>query len=231
MIELASEPFDPANGVLFDFSGTLFHLTPRPQWFDGLDLDAALVVEVLTSPTTFEHLPDDLADDWERRDLDPAIHHRVYLAALRAALPGVPDPLLETIYARLPAAASWEPYPDTLAALRELRAGGVPVGVVSNIPFDIRDVFRRNEMAELVDAFVLSYEEGVMKPDPAIFLAACDRIGTEPERTLMIGDSEAADGGARGAGLGFAMVERIPPADRPHALISALAEHGLAGET
>jgi HAD superfamily hydrolase (TIGR01493 family) len=213
------------RGVLFDFSGTLFHLEPGDDWFDGLALDAALVTEVLTSPASSGYLPAELTGDWERRDLDPVVHRRVYLAALRAALPAAPAPVLETVYQRVPDPGSWTPYPDTLAVLRGLRAAGIPTGVVSNIPWDIRDVFRRNEMAELVDEFVLSCEEGVMKPDPAIFLTACRRIGTSPQATLMIGDSEYADGGATQVGCGFAMVERIPPALRPRALISALSDH------
>ncbi|HET9139684.1 HAD family hydrolase [Actinophytocola sp.] len=219
------------RGVLFDFSGTLFHLEPTDDWFAGLALDPELVTDVLTSPASSGYLPAELTEDWERRDLDPDVHRRVYLSALRAALPATPAAVLETVYERVPAPASWTPYPDALAVLRRLRAAGVPVAVVSNIPWDIRDVFRRNGMAELVDEFVLSVEEGVMKPDPAIFLAACRRIGVAPEDTLMIGDSEYADGGATQVGCGFAVVERIPPVRRPRALISALSEHRVLSET
>jgi HAD superfamily hydrolase (TIGR01509 family) len=217
------------RGVLFDFSGTLFHLEPGPDWFDGYPLDRATMIDVLTSPDT--SVPEELRDAWERRDLDPALHRTVYLAALRTAAPDVADDVLSTIYERVPDPASWQPYPDTRAALAGLRAAGVAVAVISNIPWDIRAVFGRNGMADLVDAFVLSYAEGVMKPDPAIFRTACERIGVPPRQALMIGDSVRADGGATRVGCAFTAVERVPPAERPRALLDALGEYGLAAET
>ena len=213
------------RGVLFDFSGTLFHLEPDPSWFDGQPLDRTKIIDVLTSPASSGYLPEGLRDAWERRDLDPDIHRMVYLTALRAAAPGVPDDVLTAIYERVPAAESWMPYPDTLEVLRGLHAAGLPVAVISNIPWDIREVFRRNGMHELVAEYLLSYAEGVMKPDPKIFLAACERIGVAPEDALMIGDSDVADGGATRIGCRFAEVERVPPAARPGALRSALRAH------
>ncbi|HEX7745438.1 MAG TPA: HAD family hydrolase, partial [Micromonosporaceae bacterium] len=88
---------------------------------------------------------------------------------------------------------------DTEMALRALRAVSVPVAVVSNIGFDIRPLFAAWGLLDLVDEFVLSYEVGRCKPDPAIFLRACDALGVDPERALMVGDT-AADAGAVGAG-------------------------------
>jgi HAD superfamily hydrolase (TIGR01493 family) len=211
------------RGVLFDFSGTLFHLEPAPDWFDGYNLDRAKMIEVLTSPASSGYLPEELRDEWERRDLNPNLHRSIYLTALRAAAPGVPDDVLESIYLRVPAPDSWEPYPDTLDALRYLRGAGIPVAVISNIAWDISEVFRRNAMDHLVDEFVLSYAEGVMKPDPKIFRTACQRLGVPPEHTLMIGDNELADGGATRIGCRFAIVERLPPTERPDALTSTLA--------
>jgi HAD superfamily hydrolase (TIGR01493 family) len=213
------------RGVLFDFSGTLFHLEPEPGWFDDQRLDRATMIDVLTSPASSGYLPEELRDAWERRDLDPDIHRTVYLTALRAAAPGVPDEVLTAIYDRVPAADSWLPYPDTGDALRGLHAAGIPAAVISNIPWDIRDVFRRNGMHELVTEYLLSYAEGVMKPDPKIFLAACERIGVAPGDALMIGDSGMADGGATAIGCRFAIVARVPPATRPDALLSALRAH------
>lgn len=217
------------RGVLFDFSGTLFHLEPGPDWFDGHGLDRAALIDALTSPTV--SVPADLTEAWERRDLDPDTHRAVYYGILRATVPGVPDDVLEAIYRRVPAPESWEPYPDTLAALRTVRDAGLPVAVISNIAWEIQEVFRRNGMVDLVDEFVLSFVEGVMKPDPKIFQIACQRIGVEPRHALMIGDSEQADGGATRVGCAFAVVRRLPPTRRPHALVDALAAHGLPAVT
>ncbi len=211
------------HGVLFDFSGTLFHLEPD---VDGQPLDRAQLVETLTSPST-PKLPSELLEAWDRRDLDPETHRMVYLAALTAAHPGVAADILASAYELVFQPEFWMPYPDTVPALRGLRAAGIPVGVVSNIPWDIRDVFKRTGVADLVDEYVLSYAEGVMKPDPKIFLTACQRIGVAPEQTLMIGDSDDADGGATAIGCRFVSVARVPPRDRPGALVAALAANGI----
>lgn len=213
------------DGVLFDFSGTLFHFEPE---VDGQPFDRARLIETLTSPTTpAKHLPAELLESWEQRDLDPDVHHTVYLAALRAAHPGVAEEMLESAYRLVPRPESWMPYPDTVSVLRGVRAAGLPIGVVSNIPWDVRGVFERFGVADLVDEYVLSYAEGVMKPDPKIFLTACQRIGVAPERTLMVGDSVEADGGATAVGCAFVTVARVPPGDRPSALTEALAAHGV----
>src|SRR4029453_4754412 len=93
----------------------------------------------------------------------------------------------------------WLPYADTEITLRTLHSHGIKVGVVSNIGFDIRPHFAAWGLDRLIDAFVLSYEVGRCKPDPAIFLGACAVLGTAPERTLMVGDTPA-DAGAVKAG-------------------------------
>jgi HAD superfamily hydrolase (TIGR01509 family) len=212
------------RGVLFDFSGTLFHFEPD---IDGPFIDnRASLIETLTSPTTpSEYLPPELSEAWDRRDLDPEVHRMVYLATLRAAHPEVSADILESVYELVLRPEWWMPYPDTMVALRALRAADIPVGVVSNIPWDVRGVFERTGADELVDEYVLSYAMGVMKPDPKIFLTACQRIGVAPGHTLMIGDSQEADGGATAIGCRFALVARIPPAERPSALIDALTTH------
>ena len=49
---------------------------------------------------------------------------------------------------------------------------GIPVGIV-NICFDLRRVFAaRSCAADLVGAYALSFEVGVIKPDPRMFHAA-----------------------------------------------------------
>jgi HAD superfamily hydrolase (TIGR01509 family) len=211
------------RAVLFDFSGTLFRLEPDPQWSDEL-------IGVLTASTlAADHLPAELAEDWARRDLDPDLHRDVYLASLAASGLGLSPAEAEATYERMLEPEAWRPYPDTGRALKRLRDKGVPVAVVSNIPWDIRRVFRRHDMADLVDEFVLSYTEGVMKPDPKIFLVACQRLGVAPADALMVGDSAEADGGAAQVGIRTAIIEHLPSDQRPEALLSTLDDNGLTG--
>jgi HAD superfamily hydrolase (TIGR01493 family) len=226
------------RGVLIDFSDTLFRLEPGAAWVhglishDGVPLDAeakAALVTSLSSPTTMTgELTGELRTDWERRDLDPEAHSRAYKAKMRASGHDVGPGVVDALYGRILAPTSWQPYPDTAEALRLIKDAGLPVAVVSNIAWDVRDVFDRHGMTDLVDEFVLSYVEGVVKPDPKIFLSACDRLGVEPEQALMIGDNAAVDGAAVTVGCRFERVEPQPTAQRRNALISAVRTSGIA---
>jgi HAD superfamily hydrolase (TIGR01509 family) len=222
------------RGVLFDYSGTLFRLEPGAAWgeefaaFSEAQRDRLTRVVTTWSPAGTENLPPDFADGWARRDLDPELHRRVYLTALAGSGVELGPGMAEAAYARVLDPTAWQPYPDTVAALRRLRDAGIPVAVVSNIAWDIRDVFRRHGAFELVDEFVLSYVEGSMKPDPKIFLVACQRIGVAPQDALMVGDNAQADGGAAEIGARTAIIDAVPTADRPDALLSTLDEFGVA---
>jgi HAD superfamily hydrolase (TIGR01493 family) len=51
------------------------------------------------------------------------------------------------------------------------------------------------------DDFVLSFERGACKPDPAIFHTALDRLGVQAHEALMVGDRSGHDGAAVEAGI------------------------------
>ena len=217
------------RGVLIDFSGTLFRLEISDQWLpDHEDEERAQhLMQVLTAPVNPSvTLPAHLLKDWNRRDLDPDIHQRVYTESLRQA--GLTTPgQAEAGYHRMLAPESWSMYPDVPEALRRLKQAGLPVAVVSNIAWDIRPIFERNGVADLVDEFVLSFQEGAIKPDEKLFRIACDRLGVDPKDALMIGDSEEADGGAAVLGSLVEIVPGLPTTQRPDALLAALAKYGL----
>jgi HAD superfamily hydrolase (TIGR01509 family) len=217
------------RGVLIDFSGTLFRLEISGTWLpDHEDEERAQhLMQVMTAPVgPSTHLPVHLAAEWQRRDLDPEVHRRVYTESLRQA--GLTEEgLAEQGYLRMLDPASWSVYPDVRAALDRLRDARIPVAVVSNIAWDIRPIFERVGIADLVTEFVLSYQEGSIKPDEKLFRIACDRLGVDPADTLMIGDSAEADGGAAVLGCTVEIIPALPTVDRPDALLTALAKHGL----
>ncbi|WP_040797055.1 HAD family hydrolase [Nocardia higoensis] len=124
--------------------------------------------------------------------------------------------------------AAWTPYPDTGAVLAFLAAHGIPVGVVSNLAADPRPVLARHGWDAHVDAIALAHEVGARKPEPLIFHTALDKLGVHPGTALMVGDSAVTDGGAAELGCRFALVDPLPVAQRPDALIDALRAHGLA---
>ncbi|MER6205899.1 HAD-IA family hydrolase [Streptomyces sp. NPDC001642] len=117
--------------------------------------------------------------------------------------------LADALHGRSQVSEAWLPYPDTGEILRSLRGRGIPVAVVSNIGWDIRPVFRDHRVDALMDAYVLSFECGVKKPDPRIFQTACDRLGVAPDDALMVGDEPVADIGAAGLGCRVHLVLQL----------------------
>ncbi|WP_460956586.1 HAD family hydrolase [Parasphingorhabdus pacifica] len=225
------------RAVLFDFSGTLFRLEQDESWLTGITdengrpLDVSAQAELMRRMTApvgqVVDLDAEYQHAWVNRDLDQRLHRKVYLEVLRQSGITVPEQALG-LYERLVDPSCWTPYPDTVEALRRLRAADVRVAVVSNIAFDIRPAFDRIGVGDLVDEYVLSYVEGMIKPEPALFLNTCHRLGVEPEEALMVGDSPEADGGAAGVGCEFAMVRPDPTTERPDSLLTVLADHGVA---
>lgn len=224
------------EAVLFDFSGTLFRLEEHPSWFDGIhDADgtpvdgagAAELMRRMTAPVgeTVE-FDDATRHAWRNRDLDPALHRQAYLHVL--AQSGVTDPVhAQSVYGRVIDADSWTPYPDTEAVLKKLAAESIRIGVLSNIAFDIRPAFVDRGLDRFVDEFVLSFEVGHVKPQPEIFRHAVAALGVDPAVTLMVGDSDEADGAVREIGCHFALVDPVPTSQRPDALLKALREFGI----
>jgi HAD superfamily hydrolase (TIGR01493 family) len=226
------------KAVIFDFSGTLFHCAETRAWLvdalaeagieatdDQIDRYAARLHESGGQPGGYSGdvpLPDRLRPLWERRDLDPSAHRSVYTELMRTAelpWPGIEDVLYEQHWRP----ENWVPFPDTGAALETLHRQQIPVAVLSNIPQDIVPVFRYQDLDQFVAAYVLSYAEGIQKPDPEIFRRACDRLGHDPADVLMVGDNATADGAATAIGCEFRLVPHRPVDQRPDALLAAIA--------
>lgn len=225
---------DMVSAVLFDYSGTLFRLEEDDSWFAGMAVDERAVdghvqaelMRRLTAPTGRSvSMTDEQYRAWANRDLAPHLHREAYLHVLRES--GLADHHAQALYDRVIDPASWTAYPDTARVFKNLRAQGIRTAVVSNIAFDVRPAFTAIGAAEHVDEFVLSFEVGAIKPDPAIFTTALDRLGVAAQDALMVGDSEEADGGARTVGCQFALVDPLPTAERPDGLIAALQSVGI----
>jgi HAD superfamily hydrolase (TIGR01509 family) len=211
------------SAVLFDFHGTLAQVEDAVQWVLGaaatcgreLDRAAATVLadRLVTAgraggpkPT---RVPPHLAEVYADRDL----YEHTFRAAYTGLLETVPtdiDGLADALFDRVLSPEGWVAYERTVAVLAELRARDVPVAVISNIGFDIRPVTEALGFHKYVDGYVLSYELGRIKPDPAVFRVGCDLLGAEPERVLMVGDTPA-DAGAIAIGCRAYVLPTAPP--------------------
>ncbi|MGW1884209.1 HAD family hydrolase [Streptomyces sp. NPDC001970] len=224
------------KGVMFDFSGTLLRIESTEEWLGtvltatGTPVAGDEFTDLVRRLTEYGALPGGpeprrvpahLEALWQERDLGADQHRAAFTALTREAGLQAPD-LVQALYDRHMTPAAWRPYPDTEPTLRELRKRRLPVAVVSNIGWDLRPVFRAHGLDELVDAYLLSFELGTQKPDPAIFRAACDRLGLAPADVLMVGDNRTADGGAQALGCRVHFVEHLPVDQRPAGLVPLL---------
>lgn len=209
------------DAVLFDFGGTLFGHRSGPELVAGaartidVELPEGLAESLWADIDAAAMHPDEVALG---RDLDASVWQRRW-----TALYGLADRAVAGLGAAIDTAMNdpwaWVPYADAVPVLERLHHADVRVGVVSNTGWDVRGPFAVRGLEHLVEAVVLSYEVGVVKPDPAIFHLACQAVGAEPSRTLFVGDNPVTDGGAVTAGLGVLLVPTVPPG----------AEHGLLG--
>lgn len=95
--------------------------------------------------------------------------------------------------------------PGMAEVLDGLRERGCRLGIVTNGP-------GQHQLAKAAalgmerwvarDATLVSAIEGVAKPNPALYLRACERLGTTPERCVFVGDAYVMDiSGAVAAGI------------------------------
>jgi HAD superfamily hydrolase (TIGR01509 family) len=212
-------------GVLFDWGDTLFSPPDAANVIVSAAKERGISVDAEHARALWDELweagkmPEELA---KGRDLSAAAHREIWTGLFERADSAVPG-IASTLYERVMDPRAWIPYPDTAPTLRALRARGIKIGIVSNVPQDLRPIFAAHGLTELVDAFTHSFEVGVEKPDPAIFLRACEALGTKPEETLMVGDHPVADAGAQRAGLRFHLLPPDGAVSRPRGLDRVVA--------
>ncbi len=97
------------------------------------------------------------------------------------------------------------PYDDVLPGLLRLK-GRVRIGSVTNGNADLQTI----GLARHFDASVAAPSFGVAKPDPRIFLEACNLLGVAPQEAVYVGDDLLLDvQGAQRAGLRAVWMNRM----------------------
>lgn len=201
----------PSTAVIFDFFGTLTPSTPANVWDDHAARSAAPL-----------GIP---ADTW-RAALDSSFPERATgrlgdLAETFRTLArrnGV-DPSDEALAAACAArmAAQRELFvlrEDVISTLSGLRARGLRIGVLSDCTIELAQAWPQLALADLVDARVLSCEEGRRKPDPELFRLIACRLDADPRDCLYIGDGGGGElTGASSSGMQAFMLRAADWAD------------------
>jgi epoxide hydrolase-like predicted phosphatase len=97
-------------------------------------------------------------------------------------------------------------------AVRMVRARGLKTAIVTNNIREYGDAWRGQfPLDELFDAIIDSCEEGVRKPDPAIFRTALIRVGVgDPSRAIFLDDFPGNVDAARAMGMHGILVDADP---------------------
>ncbi|GIG40138.1 HAD family hydrolase [Cellulomonas phragmiteti] len=206
------------DGVLFDIDDTLVDTRAAfrvalaavlDRYAPGADVDAALAL-------------------WRA---DPGGHYRAYTRGertfreqrmtraneLHAALGG---PVLDdAAYDAWDAvfddafASGWTAHADADRALARLLDAGIRIGALTNARHAYQTAkLDRAGLGTRLEVLVGVDTLGYGKPDPRVFLEACRRLGTAPERTAYVGDELDVDAvAAREAGLVGVWLDRPGP--------------------
>ncbi len=106
---------------------------------------------------------------------------------------------------------------EAVPTLRALRERGVRTGVISDCTHELPLFLPELAVAPLLDVRIFSVQLGCCKPDVALYLAACTRLGLHPRDCLFVGDGGSQElTGARRAGMSAA---RLAAPDLAHHLV------------
>jgi phosphoglycolate phosphatase len=110
----------------------------------------------------------------------------------------------------------------SLEVLKSLSDAGLKLGILSAATTeDVQNFVKRNQLKDYIQLEMGVDSANLNKPDPALFLQACEKLGVAPNMTLMVGDSagdiemakNAGAAGCIGICWGNAKVSHLEKAD------------------
>ena len=178
------------EAVVFDLGGVLFDWNPRHLYRKVFGGDEAAMERFLGTVCT---------SAWNL-ELDRGRSFEEAIAELQAEHPGEAERI--AAYRERWIEMIGGTVAGTPEILEELHEAGMPLYALSNIARESFD--KLGERFPLMGRFrgaVVSGDERIIKPDPAIFRRLAERFGLAPERTLFIDDVAENVAGAESAGF------------------------------
>ena len=177
------------KAAVFDLGGVLIDWDPR-YLYRKLLADEAAVEEFLATVCTPEwNAEQDRGRPFAEGVAELVERHPAHAAAIAAFHERWPEMLGGDI-------------PGAVELLAELRATGLPLYALTNWSAETFVLAReRFEFLDWFDGLLVSGEERIIKPDPAIFRLLLDRFGLDPGAALYVDDSPANVAAAAALGL------------------------------
>ncbi len=184
----------PIRALLLDLGGVLVHHQPA-RLVERMAEVARVPLAAFTDAYWSHRGQIDLTGDVRRywldvlRDARSPLHERARGEACAAL--GALD------------AESWTQFREPVWEIaRRFRAAGGRVGLLSNCGPEVMDrIEELRPHARTFDATIVSWEVGLLKPDPAIYRLAIERLQVEPGATLFVDDRAENVAAAEAVGL------------------------------
>ena len=178
------------NSVIFDVGKVLYRWEPELLYARRIPDDAARAAFLRDVVTTDWHFQHDAGRAFAETSAELIAQHPHHADHIAAWGPNFLDTLPGPV----------EGMPDLVA---ELAAAGVPLYAITNFSGEFWRPFVAREAALFAPFrdIVVSGDEKLIKPDPAIYRLALDRFGLRAEEALFVDDNAANVAGAQGLGI------------------------------
>jgi epoxide hydrolase-like predicted phosphatase len=185
------------RAVFFDFGGVL----TTSVWDSFAAFCSSEGLQPDTVKNLFRHDPDALAD---LRGLETGALTEDEFEEKFGRRLGLKDPehLIDSMFAGM------QPEVHMVAAVKELRAAGLLIGLITNSWST--NHYDRKLLAELFDTSVISAEVHLHKPQPEIYRLAAERLEVAPGESIFVDDLRENCEGAEAVGM-TAVLHRNPP--------------------
>jgi putative hydrolase of the HAD superfamily len=157
-------------------------------------------------------LPDEsVTHDWHRLEVG-ALTLKEWFAGVQARAPEVIGTEIDMgaylqFMADMPIGVNW----PIVHKARELKAGGTPIALLTNNVAEWGDNWRSTiPVDELFEIVVDSSAVQLRKPDPAIYLLTCERLGVDPGNAVFLDDNHDNIAAARTLGMETVTVDEDP---------------------
>jgi putative hydrolase of the HAD superfamily len=227
--------------VFFDAGETILHPHPSfPEIFAAVCREAGHEVTPAEVEAVQERLAPHLMDlelneeDEDARpyagsSLDESEARRFWMYLYRRFVVELrleDEALPRHLFDRFSDPSTYRLFDDVTSTLRDLRAAGLRLGVISNFERWLVDLLVELDVGHLFDVVMVSGIAGVEKPHPRIYEAALEEAGLAPHEAVHVGDSPVMDAEPAAAiGMKVVLLDRAGRyADTPWPRIESLEE-------
>jgi putative hydrolase of the HAD superfamily len=189
------------SAVVFDLYGTLVHEFPRREFYASVDrMGEALGLDPLAFSRAWSE-----GSMLRQTGAHPTVEAHLEAICMSLGLPATAEAIERAMKVRREVYGKYFLARDGAPEiLRDVKGLKLRIGLISMCAPDTPALWRGLQMSRFVDTEIFSCEVGLRKPEPEIYLLACERLGVAPTGCLYVGD------GAYGELSGAAAVGMTP---------------------